>query len=105
MGMREIFNCAGVEPPELSPVFEELVDRVVEDAATFAKYTKTAVFSQSMEVFTVEPGIDFDGRIMISSEKRGAGKVKCTIQFGLHTIDHERNRRILVMPEVLLVDT
>ena len=104
MGIREIFNLASIQPPELSPVFEEMVDKIVAEAAAFSKKTKTSVFSQSIEVFIIEPGADFDRQVMISAEERDTGKVKCTVQFGLRAIDHEGNRMVMVMPEVLLVD-
>ena len=102
-GIYRVFALAGVEPPELSKNHLETIDKVVDAAATFTRQTKTGVFSESIETVLVEPGSAFDKNTMRSAEKTESGEVKCTLQLGLQAVDTRGKRKLLMMPEVLLV--
>ncbi|KAL5525941.1 hypothetical protein ACEPAG_7279 [Sanghuangporus baumii] len=103
-GLREIFAMAGAERPEISnnANLAGMTLNIVNDAATLAKYTKTAVFSQNTEIVMVEPETEYDKKYMKSADELDKGKVKCTIKFGLRATDTDGNEKWLLNTEVLL---
>ncbi|OCB85343.1 hypothetical protein A7U60_g7649 [Sanghuangporus baumii] len=103
-GLREVFAVAGAERPEISnnANLAGMTLNIVKDAATLAKYTKTAVFSQNTEVVMVEPETEYDKKYMKSADELDKGKVKCTIKFGLRATDTDGNEKWLLKTEVLL---
>ena len=103
-GLIHVFVMAGQEPPSLSdnPNLLEKIDKVVEEAAILAKWVKTTIFSQDIEVFMANPETPYDKEVMISADKVDEGLVKCTTKLGLRATDGSGNRKILMKVEVLL---
>ena len=102
-GLNRVFIIAGVDASafwENAPV-RSSISRVVDAAATLAKYAKTGIFSENIEVVMVEPGSTYDEKTMKSVNGLGKGTVKCTLKLGLR-VD---GKRTLLKPEVLLAES
>lgn len=100
-GLEQIFVLAGIAPPAFSNDLRGMVTNIVQDAATLAKNTKSAVFSQNVEVIKVEPESIFNKQSMTCMENSNTGRVKCTVSLGL-CATNSKGRRVLLKPEVLL---
>ncbi|OCB85345.1 hypothetical protein A7U60_g7652 [Sanghuangporus baumii] len=100
-GLDRVFCVAGIDASASwdKPSTKRMISNVVHDAATLAKYMRTGVFSENIEVVLVEPESKYEKELMRSADELDKGKVKYTVTLGLRV---EGEKELLLKPEVLL---